>query len=239
MTAGVLLLAVFFVTPFGFSLAWKRGDLLGVAQRLSLAFAAGLLVFVALIAFVRGGPVLAPIAAALAIFVIAGSLSEVAARVWRGGASLSVGLRRARAACRCRSGAARSRISAPASRCSASPRRASAPRRSRRCASASPLRRSAPMKPSSIRSASAPAPIIDEIVATMTIRSDGADRRRRSSRRGDNSRRARWRRRRRASRRSISARSTSPIGDPERRRNGAGAPLLEAAGDADLARRLL
>ena len=36
MTAGVLLLAVFFVTPFGFSLAWKRGDLLGVAQRLSL-----------------------------------------------------------------------------------------------------------------------------------------------------------------------------------------------------------
>ena len=35
MTAGVLLLALCFVTPFGFSLAWKRGDLLGVAQRLA------------------------------------------------------------------------------------------------------------------------------------------------------------------------------------------------------------
>ncbi len=96
MTAGVLLLAVFFVTPFGFSLAWKRGDQLGVAQRLSLALAAGLLVFVGLIAFVRGGPVLAPIGAALAIFIIAGSLSEVAARVWRKGASLSVAFGRAR-----------------------------------------------------------------------------------------------------------------------------------------------
>ena len=96
MTAGVLLLGVFFVTPFGFSLAWKRGDLLGVAQRLSLALAAGFLVFVALIALVRGGPALAPIGAGLAIFVIVGSLSEVAARVWRKGASLSVAFSRAR-----------------------------------------------------------------------------------------------------------------------------------------------
>ena len=28
MTAGVLLLALTFLTPFGFALAWKRGDLL-------------------------------------------------------------------------------------------------------------------------------------------------------------------------------------------------------------------
>ena len=35
MTCGVLLLAAAFCTPFGFSLAWKRGDLLGVIQRLS------------------------------------------------------------------------------------------------------------------------------------------------------------------------------------------------------------
>ena len=35
----------------------------------------------------RGGPVLAPIAAALAVFVILGSLAEVVARVWRRGAS--------------------------------------------------------------------------------------------------------------------------------------------------------
>ncbi len=96
MTAGALLLALCFVTPFGFSLAWKRGDLLGVAQRLSVAFAGGLVALVALIAATRGGPVLAPIAAAMAIFLILGVLSEVAARVWRRGASLSIALTRAR-----------------------------------------------------------------------------------------------------------------------------------------------
>jgi cytochrome c-type biogenesis protein CcmF len=96
MTAGVLMLALCFVAPFGFSLAWKRGDLLGVAQRLSVAFAGGFVAFVALIAF-RGGPVLAPIAAGLAIFVILGQLSEIVVRIRRQGVSLSAALARARA----------------------------------------------------------------------------------------------------------------------------------------------
>jgi len=96
MTAGVLMLAASFATPFGFSLAWKRGDLLGVAQRLAVALAAGFVAVVALIAVVRGGPVLAPIAAGVAIVVIFGSLSEVVARVWRRGAPLATTLSRAR-----------------------------------------------------------------------------------------------------------------------------------------------
>ena len=96
LTAGVLLLAACFVMPFGFSLAWKRGDLLGVAERLAVAMAAGLVVFIALIAFRRGGPTLAPVAAGAAIFVILGSFSEVAARVWRGGSSPSTAFSRAR-----------------------------------------------------------------------------------------------------------------------------------------------
>ena len=96
MTAGVLLLALCFAAPFGFGLAWKRGDLLGVAQRLAIAFAGGFVVFVALLAATRGGPVLAPIAAGLAIFVVAGSLSEVASRLWRRGGSLSLAWSRAR-----------------------------------------------------------------------------------------------------------------------------------------------
>jgi cytochrome c-type biogenesis protein CcmF len=95
MTAGILLLALTFMTPVGFALAWKRGDLLGVAQRLAVAFAGGLVVLVALLAYFRGGPVLAPIAAALAIYVMLGTLSEVLARVRRGGAGLSVALSRA------------------------------------------------------------------------------------------------------------------------------------------------
>jgi cytochrome c-type biogenesis protein CcmF len=95
LTAGVLLLALAFVIPFGFSLAWKRGDLLGVAQRLAVAFIAGFLVLVVLIAVIQGGPVLAPIAAALAVFVMVGVLSEVVARVWRPGGSLALALARA------------------------------------------------------------------------------------------------------------------------------------------------
>ncbi|HYA71543.1 MAG TPA: cytochrome c-type biogenesis CcmF C-terminal domain-containing protein, partial [Roseiarcus sp.] len=96
MTAGLLLLALGFLTPFGFSLAWKRGDLLGVAQRLSAALAAGFVAFVALIAYAHGGPVLAPIAAGLAIFVVLGSLAEILARAWRRGVPLSSALARAR-----------------------------------------------------------------------------------------------------------------------------------------------
>ncbi len=96
MTCGALLLALSFATPFGFSLAWKRGDLLGVAQRLAVAFAGGLVVFVGLLAVYRGGPVLAPVAAGLAIYVMLGTLTEVFARIRRGGASLSVALSRAR-----------------------------------------------------------------------------------------------------------------------------------------------
>ncbi len=41
MTCGVLMLAAAAVTPVGFGLAWKRGDLLGVIQRLAVAMVAG------------------------------------------------------------------------------------------------------------------------------------------------------------------------------------------------------
>jgi cytochrome c-type biogenesis protein CcmF len=96
MTCGVLLLMLCFVVPFGQSLAWKRGDLLGVAERLSVALAVGLCVCLALFATLRGGPVLAPIAAGLAVYIMLGSLSEIFARVWRRGASLGLLLSRAR-----------------------------------------------------------------------------------------------------------------------------------------------
>ena len=41
LTCGALLLTACFVAPFGFSLAWKRGDLLGVVQRLAFAIIIG------------------------------------------------------------------------------------------------------------------------------------------------------------------------------------------------------
>ncbi len=96
MTCGVLLLALSFLTPFGFALAWKRGDLLGVVQRLALALAGGFAVMLALLALTRGGPVLAPVAAGVAVLVMLGTASEVVARVRRGAPDFSVAFARAR-----------------------------------------------------------------------------------------------------------------------------------------------
>ena len=95
MTCGVLMLAAAAVTPFGFGLAWKRGDLLGVIQRLAVAMVAGALTAVVGTAWLRGGSILAPIAMGLAIFVILGSLIEVVTRAWRPSLSGGVALRRA------------------------------------------------------------------------------------------------------------------------------------------------
>ncbi len=89
LSCGVLLLLVCLVMPLGQSLAWKRGDFLGVAQRMGVALAAGLAACIGIIAFARGGPVLAPIAAGLAIYVILGSLTELASRIWRPGVSVA------------------------------------------------------------------------------------------------------------------------------------------------------
>ena len=76
-----LIVPLLVAVPFGPFLAWKRGDILGVAQR--LAFAAGLAVIAALVAFalVERGPVLAPLGIGLGIWLIFGALSEIAYRV--------------------------------------------------------------------------------------------------------------------------------------------------------------
>ena len=95
MTCGVLLLAAAAVMPVGFGLAWKRGDLLGVIQRLAVAMVAGALTAIVGAAWLRGGSILAPIAMGLAIFVILGSLIEVVMRAWRPGLSAGVALSRA------------------------------------------------------------------------------------------------------------------------------------------------
>jgi cytochrome c-type biogenesis protein CcmF len=95
MTCGVLLLTACFVTPIGFSLAWKRGDLLGVVQRLTVALAAGAVVALAAAAWLDGRSVLAPIAAGIAIFAIVGALTEALMRAWRPGLPFGVALKRA------------------------------------------------------------------------------------------------------------------------------------------------
>jgi cytochrome c-type biogenesis protein CcmF len=94
LTSGVLLLTACFVAPFGFSLAWKRGDLLGVMQRLTFAIIVGAVTAVVAAAWLGGGPVFAPLAMGLAIFVIIGTLIEVVMRAWRPGLTAGVALKR-------------------------------------------------------------------------------------------------------------------------------------------------
>lgn len=72
----LLLLAV----PFGPMLAWKRGDLLGVTQRLLAAGVAGLIAVAMVWGWVRGGSALAPLAIGLGVFGIAGAVTDLAER---------------------------------------------------------------------------------------------------------------------------------------------------------------
>ncbi len=95
MTCGVLLLAAAAVMPVGFSLAWKRGDLLGVVQRLAVAVVAGALAAIAGTIWLHGAPILASIAVGLAIFVMLGTTIEVVMRAWRRGLSAGAAFRRA------------------------------------------------------------------------------------------------------------------------------------------------
>jgi cytochrome c-type biogenesis protein CcmF len=72
----LLLLAV----PFGPMMAWKRGDLLGVTQRLLAAGVAGLVAVAIVWGWVSGGSTLAPLAIGLGIFVIAGAVTDLVER---------------------------------------------------------------------------------------------------------------------------------------------------------------
>jgi len=95
LTAGALLLTACFAAPFGFSLAWKRGDLLGVAQRLTLALIAGAATAAIGAAWLGGRSVFAPLAMGLGVFVIIGTAIEVVMRAWRPGLALGAALSRA------------------------------------------------------------------------------------------------------------------------------------------------
>ena len=77
LTFGPLILPILIAIPFGQLLAWKRGDLMGVTQRLyvvlGLTIAAGLVSYTIL----EGGPVLAALGIGLAVWLMLGSLWEL------------------------------------------------------------------------------------------------------------------------------------------------------------------
>jgi cytochrome c-type biogenesis protein CcmF len=96
LTFGPLFVPLLLAVPFGPLLAWKRGDLYGAAQRLTAAGIAALLVIAVLWAWTRGGATLAPLAIGLAVFVIAGAVTDIAERTGLFRIPFANSLRRAR-----------------------------------------------------------------------------------------------------------------------------------------------
>ena len=94
LTFGGLMLPLVFAVPFGPLLAWKRGDLLGVAQRLMLAAGLGVVAVVVTSAATEGGPVLAPIGVGLAVFVMLGAVADITERAGLGRVGAKVALAR-------------------------------------------------------------------------------------------------------------------------------------------------
>ena len=80
LTFGPLFVALMFAMPFGPLLAWKRGDLLGVGQRLMMAFAVGLAAVAAAFAIKGGVSVLAPFGVGLAFYVMMGAVVDLVER---------------------------------------------------------------------------------------------------------------------------------------------------------------
>jgi cytochrome c-type biogenesis protein CcmF len=79
-TFGPLFACLLIAVPVGPLLAWKRGDLLGVAQRLSGAFVVALIGLAATFVL-EGKPLLAPFGVGLALFVITGAITDIGERI--------------------------------------------------------------------------------------------------------------------------------------------------------------
>jgi cytochrome c-type biogenesis protein CcmF len=90
-----LIVPLLLLVPFGQTLAWKRGDALGTAQRLMVALGLALTLVLVLLAVNFGGPVLAPVGIGLGAFLLLGSANEIATRSWRSGQSVGLTLAKA------------------------------------------------------------------------------------------------------------------------------------------------
>jgi cytochrome c-type biogenesis protein CcmF len=95
LTFAPLMVPLLLAMPLGPLLAWKRGDLLGVAQRLAAGVGLALLALLATFVLEWRGPWLAPFGIALGAWVIAGPLCEWGTRVKLSTAGRGEVLRRA------------------------------------------------------------------------------------------------------------------------------------------------
>jgi len=95
LTFAPLFIPLLIVVPFGPLLAWKRADLAGVTQRLLGAFVVALLGIAATFA-IEGHPVVPALVVGLALFVMAGALTDIAERIGTFRAPLATMAARAR-----------------------------------------------------------------------------------------------------------------------------------------------
>ncbi|MDH4981317.1 heme lyase CcmF/NrfE family subunit [Hyphomicrobium sp. D-2] len=93
-TFGPLMVPLLMALPFGPLLAWKRGDILGAAQRLMVAMLVAVVVMAATLAVMQRGPWLAPFGVALGVFVMLGAVSEIVWRIRLGDVPFSDAMRR-------------------------------------------------------------------------------------------------------------------------------------------------
>jgi cytochrome c-type biogenesis protein CcmF len=89
-----LMVPLLAAVPFGPLLAWKRGDILAAAQRLFVAFGAGLLAALAVLVFVDRGAALAACGVGLAAWLIVGAASDLVLKSGLGSAGMAVMARR-------------------------------------------------------------------------------------------------------------------------------------------------
>ncbi len=96
LTFAPLFLPLMIAVPFGPLLAWKRGDLVAAAQRLSAAGIVALVTVAVLWAWTKGGGAFAPLMIGVAAFVILGAMTDIVERTQLFRAPLAISLHRAR-----------------------------------------------------------------------------------------------------------------------------------------------
>lgn len=94
LTFGPLMLPLLAIVPFGPLLAWKRGDVFAASQRLMAAFATALAAMLVTGLFIDGASVFAALGIGLAVWLVAGALTDLAVKSGVGSVAPAVMFRR-------------------------------------------------------------------------------------------------------------------------------------------------
>ncbi|RWL42674.1 MAG: heme lyase CcmF/NrfE family subunit [Mesorhizobium sp.] len=94
LTFGPLMLPLLAIVPFGPLLAWKRGDVIAASQRLMAAFAVAVAAMLITGLVINGASVFAALGVGLAVWLVAGALTDLAVKSGAGSAAPAIMLRR-------------------------------------------------------------------------------------------------------------------------------------------------